>query len=150
MLAVLVLFCLEFKKQQNDKKVFPDKESLKQRRKPYKIQHCKYDRISNESSVDNTLFFTFGEYKIIQAFREQVNDNYFFDANGYPNNEKIDSLLNDIDLGLWDEYLCWSFESYQNIKSQNLMTQMITAKLVDGNNNHVSESLPSNSKKKKK
>jgi len=87
--------------------------------------------------------FTFGEYKIIQAFREQVNDNYFFDANGYPNKEKIGSLLNDIDLGLWDEYLCWSFESYQNVKSQNIMTQIITAKLVDANNNHVSESLPS-------
>lgn len=94
--------------------------------------------------------FTFGEYKIIQAFREQVNDNYFFDANGYPNKEKIGSLLNDIDLGLWDEYLCWSFESYQNVKSQNIMTQIITAKLVDANNNHVSESLPSDSKKKKK
>lgn len=94
--------------------------------------------------------FTFGEYKIVQAFREQVNDSYFFDTNGYPNKEKIDSLLNDIDLGLWDEYLCWNYESYQNVKSQNAMTQMITAKLVDANNNHVEESLPSDSKKKKK
>ena len=82
--------------------------------------------------------FSFGEYKIIQAFREQVNDNYFFDA-------KIDSLLNDIDLGLWDEYLCWNFEAYQNVKAQNLMTQMITAKLAEANYS-VSESLPSDSK----
>lgn len=93
--------------------------------------------------------FSFGEYKIIQAFREQVNDNYFFDANGYPNKEKIDSLLNDIDLGLWDEYLCWSFEAYQNVKAQNLMTQMITAKLTEANNS-VSESLPSDKKEAEK
>ena len=93
--------------------------------------------------------FSFGEYKIIQAFREQVNDNYFFDSNGYPNKEKIDSLLNDIDLGLWDEYLCWSFEAYQNVKAQNFMTQMITAKLTEANNS-VSESLPSDKKEAEK
>ena len=81
--------------------------------------------------------FSFGEYKIIQAFREQVNDNYFFDAN------------NDIDLGLWDEYLCWSFEAYQNVKAQNFMTQMITAKLTEANNS-VSESLPFDKKEAEK
>lgn len=89
--------------------------------------------------------FTFGEFKNIQAFREQVNDVYFYDTNGNPNKEKIDSLLNDIDLGLWDEYLCWSFEAYQNIKAQNLMTQMITAKLAEASSS-VSESLPSDTK----
>ena len=91
--------------------------------------------------------FSFGEYKIIQAFREQVNDNYFFDANGYPNKEKINSLLNDIDLGLLDEYLCWSFEAYQNVKAQNLMTQMITAKLAE---NRVFEFPPSDTKEAEK
>ena len=81
--------------------------------------------------------FTFGEYKIILAFREQVNDSYFFELNGNPNKEKIDTLLNDIDLGLWDDYLCWSIEAYQNVKSQNIMTQILTAKLANNDNSSI-------------
>lgn len=73
--------------------------------------------------------FTFGEYKTIQAFQEQVNDTYFFNEKGEPDENKISSLLIDIDLGLWDQYLTWSFESYQNIKLQNAMTQTITNQL---------------------
>ena len=31
------------------------------------------------------------------------------------------SLLKDIDLGLWDIYLMWGYEAYQNISIQNRM-----------------------------
>lgn len=79
--------------------------------------------------------FTFGEYKIILPFREQVNDIYFFDTNGYPNKEKIKTLLKDIEIGLWDEYLCWSFEAYQNVKSQNYVTQAFAAQLANATKN---------------
>ena len=34
--------------------------------------------------------------------------------------------MKDIDLGLWDSYLMWNFEAYQNIKTQNLMAQYLT------------------------
>lgn len=63
--------------------------------------------------------FTFGEYKTIQVFRDQVNDTFFFDTQGKPIPEKVSSLLKDIDLGLWDTYLMWSYEAYRTIKSQN-------------------------------
>ena len=33
----------------------------------------------------------------------------YFDKNGLPIKEKIESLLKDIDLGLWDMYLMWNF-----------------------------------------
>ena len=32
----------------------------------------------------------------------------------------------DIDLGLWDMYLMWNFEAYQNVKTQNQMGQFIS------------------------
>ena len=69
--------------------------------------------------------FTLGEFKTIQVLREQVRDQMYFDKNGEPIKEKIDTLLNDIDLGLWDSYLMWNFENYQCVKAQIQMGQMI-------------------------
>lgn len=69
--------------------------------------------------------FTLGEYKAIQVLRDQVRDQMYFDKNGQPIKEKIDSLLKDIDLGLWDSYLMWNFENYQSVKAQIQMGQMI-------------------------
>lgn len=69
--------------------------------------------------------FTLGEYKAIQVLREQVRDQMYFDKNGEPIEEKIDTLLRDIDLGLWDSYLMWNFENYQSVKAQIQMGQMI-------------------------
>ena len=56
------------------------------------------------------------------------------DNKNNPNNQR---LLNDIDLGLWDDYLCWSIEAYQNVKSQNIMTQILTAKLANNDNSSI-------------
>ena len=69
--------------------------------------------------------FTLGEYKAIQVLREQVRDQMYFDKNGEPIKEKIDTLLKDIDLGLWDSYLMWNFENYLSVKAQIQMGQMI-------------------------
>ena len=58
--------------------------------------------------------------------RDQVRDQMYFDKNGLPIKERIESLLKDIDLGLWDMYLMWNFEAYQNVKTQNQMGQFIS------------------------
>lgn len=65
--------------------------------------------------------FSLGEFKSIQVLREQVRDQMYFDKNGHPINNKIISLLKDIDLGLWDIYLMWGYEAYHNISIQNRM-----------------------------
>ena len=70
--------------------------------------------------------FTLGEFKAIQVLREQVRDQMYFDQNGQPIKEKIDTLLKDIDLGLWDSYLLWNYENYQSVKAQIQMGQMIS------------------------
>lgn len=76
--------------------------------------------------IDLGTIFSLGEYKAIQVLRDQVRDQMYFDKNGLPIKEKIESLLKDIDLGLWDMYLMWNFEAYQNVKAQNQMGQFIS------------------------
>lgn len=75
--------------------------------------------------VEMGSIFTLGEFKAIQVLREQVRDLMYFDKNGQPIKEKIDSLLKDIDLGLWDSYLMWNYENYQSVKAQVQVGQMI-------------------------
>ena len=75
--------------------------------------------------VEMGSIFTLGEFKAIQVLREQVRDQMYFDKNGQPIKEKIDSLLKDIDLGLWDSYLMWNYENYQSVKAQVQVGQMI-------------------------
>ena len=76
--------------------------------------------------LDLGAVFTLGEFKAIQVLREQVRDQMYFDQNGQPIKEKIDTLLKDIDLGLWDSYLLWNYENYQSVKAQIQMGQMIS------------------------
>lgn len=75
--------------------------------------------------VDLGTVFTLGEYKAIQVLRDQVRDQMYFDKNGQPIKEKIDLLLKDIDMGLWDPYLMWNYENYQSVKAQVQLGQMI-------------------------
>ena len=67
--------------------------------------------------------FTPGEFNVISVFRLRTNWNTYFDANGKANPEKMTTLKKEIDLGIWDTYLFWDLESYQNVQSQNFMAQ---------------------------
>lgn len=75
---------------------------------------------------DLSQIFTLGEFKAIQVFREQIRDQMYFDEKGNPIKERLDSLLKDIDLGLWDSYLMWNYEAYQSVMAQTKMGQMLT------------------------
>lgn len=71
-------------------------------------------------------FFSLGELKPIMVFKDQVNVPLHFDENGNPITEKMESLLKEIDLGLWDSYLTWNYDAYQNNRNQLQMCQLIT------------------------
>ena len=45
---------------------------------------------------------------------------------GNPRKDKIESMLKEIELGLWDTYLMWNYEAYQNARSQLQLGQMFT------------------------
>lgn len=58
--------------------------------------------------------------------REQVRDQMYFDENGQPIQEKQNTIIKDIDLGLWDSYLMWNYEAYQSVMMQIQMVLTIT------------------------
>ena len=91
------------------------------------LAKCKVNMETNilTEPADLGAVFTLGEFKTIQVLRDQVRDQMYFDKNGEPIKEKIDTLLKDIDLGLWDSYLMWNYENYQNVKAQIQMGQII-------------------------
>lgn len=70
--------------------------------------------------------FSLGELKPILVFQEQVNVPLNFDSNGSPKTEKIKSLVKEIDLGLWDSYLTWNYEAFQNAKNQIKMGELFS------------------------
>ena len=78
-----------------------------------------------EPMNDLSRIFTLGEFKAIQVLREQVRDQMYFDENGQPIKEKLDTLIKDIDMGLWDSYLMWNYEAYQSVMMQIQMGQAI-------------------------
>lgn len=76
--------------------------------------------------------FTLGEFKVIQVFKEQIRDQNYFDTNGVPIKEKVDSLLKEIDLGLWDSYLTLNYEAYMSFKAQSQMVNLISLQMQKG------------------
>ncbi len=63
--------------------------------------------------------FNIIELNITEVFYEKNRDVYYYNSNMDVDDEKIDRLIKDIDLGLWDGYLRIDFEYYKNIKIQN-------------------------------
>lgn len=63
--------------------------------------------------------FTPGELNILNVFRARSCWTDYFDKNGDAVPKKMEELKKEIDLGLWDTYLFWDWESYQNIQNQN-------------------------------
>lgn len=71
--------------------------------------------------------FTPGEIQTILVLIARVNNSDYFKGNGDPDNDKIDILIKEIEIGLWDNYLFWDYDSYQNMRSQNSLTNIVQA-----------------------
>lgn len=70
--------------------------------------------------------FTWGEKLNIGTFRFNVVSSEYFQENGTPNAERLRSLIEEIHIGLWDSYITWSFDAYQNMQSAtNLNLQVM-------------------------
>lgn len=68
---------------------------------------------------------TFGELTTNAVFRARIDYAGSFDKVGEPIEEKLNTLVRDIDFGYYDTLLFWDFESYLNLKSQNNMTSIM-------------------------
>ena len=59
--------------------------------------------------------YTPGELQTIFVLSKQLANSSYFLSDGKIDREKIGVLIREIEIGLWDTYLFWEYESYQNI-----------------------------------
>lgn len=87
----------------------------------FDFSKCKLDVKNMVVNHPKDMFeqFTPGEINILSVFRSRTCLSSYFDNNGNPNINKMEELKKEIDLGLWDTYLFWDWESYINLQNQN-------------------------------
>ncbi len=66
-----------------------------------------------------TCNFTLGELQTIAVFAERLANAYYFATDNKPDIQKINVLIKEVEIGLWDNYLFWDLEAYQNMKAQS-------------------------------
>ena len=104
---------------------------------------CIFDKklgVINHPKIPTDLF-TPGEINVLNVFRMRTCWDAYFNDNGTAIPEKLANLKKEIDLGIWDTYLFWDWESYQNLQTQSRMANvMATAMLQNmGNQQNVSK-----------
>lgn len=63
--------------------------------------------------------FSLGEINAISVIKDKLADLCLFDeSTGTPKQEKIEEIIKEIDIGLWDMYLNWSYEAFSNLQIQ--------------------------------
>lgn len=78
--------------------------------------------------------YSYGERKALWIFRCQVTTNIYFLASGKADPKEMEKLCMEIDTGLWDNYLLWLPEAYENISSgTNLSNKFLQMANNNGN-----------------
>ncbi len=82
--------------------------------------------------------FTPGELQTILVLRTQLANTDYFSEDGRADSNKIKDLIREIEIGLWDNYLFYDYESFTNIRAQhnlaNVVQGMITMNQQQVNN----------------
>lgn len=88
-----------------------------------------------------TQNFTPGEFQTTMVLHMQLANTNYFTSEGVSNSAAIDTLLREIEIGLWDNYLFFEYESFQNIKAQSSLASAVQNVLVSQQmmNNEVSQ-----------
>lgn len=86
-------------------------------------QNGKFDIVYPEEWWED---FSLGEIDIALVLKSKLSDSILYDRNtGKIKQEKIDAIINEIKIELWDAYLYWTYESFFNVISQNDMAKDI-------------------------
>lgn len=91
------------------------------------------NRSTYNKTIDSVVYpedwikdYSWGELKVIYVFRLQVTSSMYFKFDGTPDMEKQDKLKQEIDMGLWDNYLLWANEAYDNlVKGSDLTNKFL-------------------------
>lgn len=85
--------------------------------------------------------FTPGEFQTILVLRTQLANIDYFSQNGQADSKKIKDLIREIEIGLWDNYLFYDYESFTNIRAQhnlaNVVQNMIMMNQQQANTNNA-------------
>ena len=75
--------------------------------------------------VDWYKQFTPGELQTILVLRTQLANTDYFSENGQADSNKIKDLIREIEIGLWDNYLFYDYESFTNIQAQHNVANVV-------------------------
>jgi hypothetical protein len=53
----------------------------------------------------------------------------FFGTDGKADDSKISALIKEIEVGIWDNYLFWEYEAYQNVMAQKDLAITVASQL---------------------
>lgn len=98
-----------------------------------------FDSKTKQVSYPNDWVKSFGpgEYLAIRAMHEQACLDMFYDQRGNADPERIEQMLHEVDMGLWDNYLFGNYEMYKNAKAQISMSNFIQAMAQQQSANQV-------------
>ena len=80
--------------------------------------------------------YSWGEKKAIWVFKCQVTSNMYFHNDGTPDKDKLEDLKTEVSTGLWDNYLFWAQETYDNLmQGSNLTNRFLQMAFPQQNTN---------------
>lgn len=77
--------------------------------------------------------FGLGEYFAIRILHEQACTDILYDKRGYAIPEKMEQMLHEIDMGIWDNCLFGSYEMYRSAKAQIEMSTVFQSMTIHNN-----------------
>lgn len=88
------------------------------------LRHSVYDKSKELITYPDSWLtsYSWGEKKAIWVFKCQVTSSMYFHSDGIPDMDKLNQLQSEIDTGLWDTYLLWTAEAYDNLSSGTNLT----------------------------
>ena len=98
-----------------------------------------FDSKTKQVSYPNDWVKSFGpgEYLVIRIIHEQACLDMFYDQRGNADPERIEQMIHEVDMGLWDNYLFGNYEMYKNAKAQINMSNIIQAMAQQQSANQV-------------
>lgn len=85
--------------------------------------------------------FTPGELQTILVLRTQLANTDYFSQNGRADSNKIKDLIREIEIGLWDNYLFYDYESFSNIRAQHNLANVVQG-IIMMNQQQVNKTSP--------
>lgn len=91
------------------------------------LANSQYNQGTNQVSYPSNWMSNFGlgEIMSLRILHEQACSDMIYDQRGSAVPEKINQMLHEIDLGLWDNCLFGNYEMYKNAKVQIEMSNII-------------------------